>query len=245
MTRALWLPARLKQFGCKVELVRGWETRGTETSFRPKGLVVHHTAGAMGSNAPSLRICIDGRPDLPGPLCHILIGRDGTCYVIASGRANHAGPGGWRGLTGNNSVLGIEAENNGIGEPWTPVMRNAFHRASAACLAGIGADASMLAGHKEWAPDRKIDPARLDMDAFRTAVRNLLTGDDDMPSLEEIRKVVAEEIARQRTDDMAVWQLEGNEQAIVDAKRPVRAKPSIRQLLIEIRTGVDALVARK
>lgn len=69
-------------------------------------------------------------------------------------------------------------------------------------------------------------------------------GDIDMTP-DALRKIVREEVRAVHTDDWAVHQLEGNEQAILDAKRPARARPSIRQLLLEIRTGVDALVARK
>jgi N-acetyl-anhydromuramyl-L-alanine amidase AmpD len=34
-------------------------------------------------------------------------------YVIAAGRANHAGEGGWKGLSGNSSVYGLEIEHTG------------------------------------------------------------------------------------------------------------------------------------
>ncbi|MEO5837776.1 MAG: peptidoglycan-binding protein, partial [Acidimicrobiales bacterium] len=81
---------RLRNAGLKVVEVDGWLTRVSD-SFDARGLVDHHTAGGRTGNAPSLNICINGRSDLPGPLCNVLIGRDGTCYVIAAGRANHAG----------------------------------------------------------------------------------------------------------------------------------------------------------
>lgn len=159
MTRALWIPDQLEAAGLTVIREWGWDLRGSD-SFNPQGVVCHHTASNPPANAPSVGICINGRPDLPGPLCQLLIARDGTCHVIASGTANHAGAGGWQGLTGNTQVFGIEVENNGQGEPWTDHLLDVFARACAALLRGMGdTDADLVCLHREWAPTRKIDPA--------------------------------------------------------------------------------------
>ena len=87
---------------------------------------------------PALGTVINGRPDLNGPLCNVLLARNGDCYIIAAGTANHAGTGGWRGLSGNSSVLGIEAENNGVGEPWPAHQIDAYVRLCAAMCDGGG-----------------------------------------------------------------------------------------------------------
>ena len=64
---------------------------------------------------PSLDTLIQGRSDLPGPLAQLGLGRDGTYYVIAAGKCNHAGAGSWKGVTsGNTDFIGIEAENTGL-----------------------------------------------------------------------------------------------------------------------------------
>ncbi len=42
---------------------------------------------------PSLGVIRDGRPGLKGPLSQLGLGRDGAYYVIAAGRAQHAGRG--------------------------------------------------------------------------------------------------------------------------------------------------------
>jgi hypothetical protein len=186
--RALWLPDRLTEFGLHVVLHDGWQTRGS-TDFDPKLVVCHHTA-VKGS---AVNVCIKGRPDLPGPLCHVVLARDGAAHVIASGKANHAGAGGWAGYSGNRRALGIEADNDGH-EPWPAVQVEAFQRCAAAMLAGIGQDPSFVCGHREWAPNRKVDPHSLDLNAFRAAVgldlhwwqhRNdtppAIEEDDDMP----------------------------------------------------------------
>jgi len=155
MGRDLEIANRLRAAGLKVVEVDGWQTRGSR-HFSPRGGVDHHTAGAgpQVGNAPSLRVCIQGRQDLPGPLCNVLQGYDGTAYVIASGRANHAGPGSWKGLIGNSSVYGVERENDGRSRQ-LPGQQESAELLWAALLGDI--DSSLLCGHKEWAPARKID----------------------------------------------------------------------------------------
>ena len=186
MSRALWIPDALADHGLHVIRQANWDLRGDPDGFNPHGVVCHHTASnATAGNAPSLGICINGRPDLPGPLCHVLLARDATAYVIASGRANHAGAGGWRGLSGNSSVLGIEVENNGVGEPWTDQLLDAFARCCAALLEGMGDDtADYCCLHREWAPTRKIDPAGpgfpQDGNAWRARVQAALDNTGDL-----------------------------------------------------------------
>jgi hypothetical protein len=166
---------RLRAAGLPVLEVDGWQQRSAG-SFDPRGSVDHHTAGPAAGNAPSLEVCIYGRSDLPGPLCNVLIGRDNTCFVIAAGRANHAGSGGWRGLSGNSSVYGIERENVGTqAEPWRPDQNDAAARAHAALIAGR-AGADMVCRHAEWAPDRKPDTHDIAGDDLRRWVANAGTG---------------------------------------------------------------------
>lgn len=160
---------RLRRYGLNVVEVAGWQSRGSNT-FNPRGSVDHHTAGPASGNAPSLGICINGRSGLPGPLCNVFIARDNTCYVVAAGRANHAGAGGWHGLTGNSSVYGIERENVGYGdrEPWREDQTDTAARAHAALMEGK--DPSLVCMHKEWAPRRKIDAHTLTGDDLRNRV---------------------------------------------------------------------------
>lgn len=175
VARQTWIADKLREYGLDVVEEDGWQTRGSSWFF-PKGVVGHHTASRTGSDAPSLRVVLNGRTDLAGPLCHVLISRSGRCHIIAAGRANHAGTGGYNGLTGNRSVLGIEVENNGVGEPWSPHLVAVFDRASAALLDGLDTTADYYCGHKEWAPRRKIDPHGLDMNEQRARIANILKG---------------------------------------------------------------------
>lgn len=166
---------RLRAAGLAVIECAGWQGRGS-SDFNPRGSVDHHTAGPPTGNAPSLNVCISGRPDLPGPLCQVLIGRDNTCYVIAAGRANHAGSGGWNGLAGNSSVFGIERENVGTpAEPWRESQTDTAARAHAALIRGR-AQAAAVCRHQEWAPGRKIDTHTLTGDELRRRTADHLAG---------------------------------------------------------------------
>lgn len=148
----------LRLCGVSVIEIDGWRTRGSAT-FTPAGSTNHHTAGSPRGSAPSLGVCINGRADLPGPLCNGLLGRDLVLRLIAAGRANHAGRGGFRGLSGNSKVFGLEVEHCGVAarEPVSPELVDVSARVHAAfCLTG-SYSADMVHQHWEWAPTRKID----------------------------------------------------------------------------------------
>lgn len=175
------IAARLRTAGLNVVEVAGWQTRGAST-FDPRGLVDHHTAGPRTGNIPSLGVLINGRAGLPGPLCNIATARDNTIYVVAAGRANHAGEGGWRGLSGNSSVYGNERENVGTSaEPWRPDQHAAAARANAALLRGRGIDAAMHCEHKEWTT-RKPDAHTVPGDHMRALVRSFLSTPGEPPT---------------------------------------------------------------
>src|SRR5687767_15181659 len=174
-----WLPKVLEDAGLKVATVEGWELRGGEMGT-VRGVICHHTANPRRDlNMPSLRVLRDGRSDLPGPLSQLGLGRDGTYYIIASGRANHAGRGEWNGITaGNTNLIGIEAENSGRrDDPWPAVQLDAYHRGVAAILREVGRTAASCCVHSEYArpSGRKTDP-NFEMDAFRQRVAAILGG---------------------------------------------------------------------
>jgi hypothetical protein len=177
MPRQTWIADELIRWGLHVVTDTSWTFRGS-TSFEPSGVLIHHTGGARGSDAPSLSTVKYGRRDLAPPLCAVLIGRSGRCHVIAAGRANHAGEGGplpGVPLNGGNRVLfGVEAENDGLGEPWPDFQVAVMVAVTAALLSRVGSDASWGWGHKEYAPGRKPDPFGIDMGDFRGRVSRCL-----------------------------------------------------------------------
>jgi len=178
-----WLPDVLKAAGLKVAPVSGFENRGRGDVGTIFGVLCHHTAGSKNGNMPSLSTLINGRTGpnpLPGPLAQLGLGRDGTYFVIAAGRAIHAGKGSFKGVVnGNSNLIGIEAENTGLPSdfPWPAVQLDAYHRGVAAILKHIGKDSSFCGGHKEYAlpKGRKADPD-LNMNDFRNAVDAIMNG---------------------------------------------------------------------
>lgn len=181
-----WLPAVLESAGLKVAEVPGWATRGRAEMGDVRGTLIHHTAGPASGNMPSLNTLINGRSDLPGPLAQLGLGRDGTWYVIAAGRANHAGAGSWRGeVNGNSNFVGIECENTGRpdDQPWPPAQRVSLIHGVAALLRHAGRSADWCAGHKEYAlpQGRKVDPP-FEMAQLRQQVADVLSGALSPPS---------------------------------------------------------------
>lgn len=174
-----WLVDVLGDAGLKVAEVPGWRTRGRGEMGPVKGVMCHHTAGPVTGNMPSLRIITEGRSDLPGPLAQLGLGRDGTFYVVAAGRANHAGAGEWKGHTGGNlNFIGIEAENTGQpGAVWPAVQMDAYYRGVAAILTRVQSTEIMCCAHREYArpKGRKPDPL-FDMADFRTRVAGFMSG---------------------------------------------------------------------
>lgn len=194
----IWLPAVLKNAGLKVAPVPGWEDRGAADRSGNRnvgsifGVICHHTGVKKSTqNMPTLHSLINGRKAEPGlsaiegPLAQLGLGRDGTFYVVAAGRCNHAGGGIWQGLTnGNANFIGIEAENSGGANdfPWPDVQLDAYHRGVAAILKHIGKGPEFCAGHKEYAlPAKRKDDPSLDMETFRRAVGAILKGTAPAP----------------------------------------------------------------
>lgn len=193
------IATRLRSVGLEVREVKGWKTRGRDfagasPSFNPKGGVNHHTAGrpTKENPIPSLRILIEGRPDLNGPLCNVAQDMNGVFYVIAAGVANHAGlPDGGvcRGMHGNSEAYGLEVEHDGL-HALSSKRIDLLARAWAAILRGQDLSATQLVQHWEWAPSRKVDLGT-----------NMHPNTD--PTADTFRIMVAREMKRQR--EVKVW----------------------------------------
>lgn len=166
--------------GLTVHEVSGWKTRGRPAStgdFDPVGTLCHHTATTKAtSDRGVVSLLINGRADLPGPLAQLGLGRDGTVHVIAAGRANHAGVAKSSGTVaagdGNRLYIGIEAFNDGVGEPWPQVQYEAYVKLCAVLsLKVTGNSVNTVRGHKETSVTGKVDPT-FDMDQFRSRVQD-------------------------------------------------------------------------
>lgn len=187
MARMVWLADALRGAGLTVLEYPGWKARGKD-GMRPKVVICHHTAThwTTGDGAVT-NLLVNGRHDLPGPLCHLGLDRLGRFIVIASGKANHAGPGRWMDANESIEAIGIEAYNYGNSvpfpsrEPWLKPQLEAYERGVAALLKHLGRDQRHVTAHREWATPagRKPDPSGIDMNEFRLRVGYLLTQKGD------------------------------------------------------------------
>ncbi|MCX5109456.1 N-acetylmuramoyl-L-alanine amidase [Streptomyces sp. NBC_00378] len=178
--------------GLTVVQVGDWRThnRNHKGPWGPvNGVMIHHTV-TRGTEA-TVRVCRDGHPDLPGPLCHGVIAKDGRVHLVGYGRANHAGlgdsdvlravvaekrlPGDNAADTdGNRHFYGFECENLGDGEdPWPEAQLEAVEKAAAAICRHHGWNSRSVIGHKEWQPG-KVDPRGFTMDSMRARIHDRL-----------------------------------------------------------------------
>ena len=256
-----WLSEAARLTGYPVVEVAGWFDRGHGGMAAVEGVVLHHTAGPVGeAEMPSLAVVRDGRADLAGPLAQLALGRSGTVYVVAAGRAWHAGASRWDGMTGlNDRFLGIEAESTGDGRDWTPAQRDCYPRLVAALLHYMRRPASRAASHAEVATPagRKIDPAGIDMNQLRVTVARMLDDplrriprgtstpqEDDTMTPEQARMLT--EVYAALTTRWATWQGGTGEQlTLADLAR--RANVEVRQVhpsLNALHAKVDAVNAK-
>ncbi|WP_404816242.1 N-acetylmuramoyl-L-alanine amidase [Streptomyces thermolineatus] len=192
------LVAALRAEGLKVVEYRSWRTnnRNSKGAWGPvHGVMIHHTV-TEGTDA-SVRLCYEGHSSLPGPLCHGVIAKDGTVYLVGNGRANHAGLGdddvlravineaaalpadNEANTDGNARFYGFECVNLGDGrDPWPAAQLEAIEKASAAVCRAHGWSERSVIGHLEWQPG-KVDPKGFTMSSMRTRIGDRLDGPPD------------------------------------------------------------------
>ncbi|WP_329616503.1 N-acetylmuramoyl-L-alanine amidase [Streptomyces brevispora] len=191
--------AALRAEGVRVVEVGSWSThnRNHKGPWGPlNGSIVHHTVTKGTAN--TVAMVRDGYADLPGPLCHGMIAKDGQVHMVGWGRTNHAGGGdpavlaqvvaedyGTRptpptrgnknGVDGNAHFYGWECENLGDGkDPWPDAQYDAIVRVQAALCRAHGWSAKSVIGHLEWSSD-KVDPRGFTMAQLRADVAERLT----------------------------------------------------------------------
>ena len=182
--------------------VPGWRTRGRSnnsgyTPGLPTHVMVHHTA---------TRPITDGQRDVDyivsnapyPPVSNLYLDRDGTVWVCAAGPSNTNGKGSdwWGGGVPDNQMnthaIGIEAANDGVGEPWPERQQLAYIELVAALCDLYDIPVGNVRAHHEWTT-RKIDPAgnsrwatggnKWDMNRFRGDVfRELAATSPDRPA---------------------------------------------------------------
>ena len=193
------LPDSLRAAGLTVVVIPGWEDRGRPAStgdFDPVGVLWHHTGAAANSRAYAEWLAVEGRTDLPAPLCHLSIDRQGTVYVIASGRANHAGRAKASGTVaagdGNALYVGVECMNTGT-EGWSRPQYDGMVRTGVVLARLLGTSVETQRAHKETSLTGKWDPGALDMDAFRTDIAAAMVATRRKPTrLSRVRDALAD-----------------------------------------------------
>ncbi|MGW9136461.1 N-acetylmuramoyl-L-alanine amidase [Streptomyces sp. NPDC055681] len=191
MSASAFLEA-LRNEGLTVVQVGDWRThnRNHKGPWGPvNGVLIHHTVTS--GTAATVRICRDGYPELPGPLCHGVIAKDGRIHLVGYGRTNHAGlgdddvlravvaerrppPDDEANTDGNRHFYGFECENLGDGkDPWPDAQLEAVEKAAAAVCRHHGRTSRSVIGHKEWQPG-KVDPRGFTMESMRTRIHDRL-----------------------------------------------------------------------
>lgn len=187
------LASQLRDAGLTVVVIDGWYERGRPEStggFDPDGTLWHHTGAAdkiPGSIKDDLEyahwLFTVGRSDLGPPLAQISIGRDGTVYLGAGQRANHAGKAKASGPMpagdGNELYAGVEAQNSGT-EGWPKAQYEAMVK-TAVVLGEYGMPGRVWGSthnraHRETSVTGKWDPGGLDMDRFREDIAHAAMG---------------------------------------------------------------------
>lgn len=169
------LERAVKNSGLNYKKVSGWASRGHGAMGTIQSVMCHHTAGPASGNTPSLNVVTHGRPGLSGPLAQLFLARDGTPYLVAAGRAYHAGRVS-SGAYQNSHSIGIEAEATGTSS-WPAAQIEAYARLCRALVREFGLPTSRVVGHKEKAVPhgRKIDP-NFSMSDFRKKVNGAKGG---------------------------------------------------------------------
>lgn len=169
-------PSRLAAAGLSVQVLDGWESRGSSADHRA---VVFHWTASSPSESPSscANYCFLGAQYAPD--YNVLCDRTGVVWVGAREKANSSGDissvalnealrgqTDWRsaasrGLSddtsANSSLFAISAQNNGTGEPWSDALVHAMATCAAVALQCLGLGSSGYVTHHAALTRRKID----------------------------------------------------------------------------------------
>ena len=159
----------LRDAGLAVHEWGAWKTKGRSSGGfdpgKPWCVMWHHTASKT-TPANDASYCFDSAPD--APLANLLLVRDGSVAVGAAGATNTNGKGGPTTVSKgtipkdamNSYAVSIEASNDGVGETWPVAQIDSYFTINNTLTDKLGLLPSDCVSHHQWAPDRKIDPAR-------------------------------------------------------------------------------------
>jgi N-acetyl-anhydromuramyl-L-alanine amidase AmpD len=162
--------------------VQGKPVAGTGGTFTPTHVMVHHYAGSESASSSSSEAAAARSSFDHSPICHLYLDVTSKVHTITDGKANHAGEGSYPGIPrdeGNRYCIGIEVQCKGTHDLATHESYGALIVLCADLLRSIGQTSSKyVIGHREYAPDRKIDPLD-NMDTLRADVARALDSTTD------------------------------------------------------------------
>ena len=144
-----------------------WKSRarssGGYDGGKPNHVITHHTAtGASADGWPDVNYCLFAAS--ARPLMNLYISRNGTIFVCAAGATNTNGSGKDPcGATTDNNMnrdaIGVEAGNDGRGEPWPEPQQDCYVKLCRELGNAYGIPVGRIHSHFEYAPTRKVDCA--------------------------------------------------------------------------------------
>lgn len=202
--------AALQASGVRLVPVEGWDEEwdlpSRQADWHPVGVMLHHTGTAAAGDAPTLQFLTDYESTmtlseydgLAGGKrgAALLVGREGTVYLLRATRGPHAGIGGPMAVgsdtipedDANGYFFGIEIESagnsqaihdsSGPADGFSAAQVEATARASAALLALVGRGSDHLVDHKAWAGEKQGKPDLVGdaVEAFRIRVAQIMSG---------------------------------------------------------------------
>lgn len=162
----------LRAAGLIVIEMPGWQDRyETDGGFLNLGIMFHHDAMGLHTMAVPNNMSKNG---VGGS--NFWVRFDGVWVIMSAGRKWHAGLGdGWGGIpanSGNTYVASVETDYSGTG-PWPEALLPALYKGTKALRDHYDYDVDQYCcGHKEYAPNRKIDPANTDLNAWRSYLKS-------------------------------------------------------------------------
>lgn len=181
-----------------------WDLPSRQSDWFPIGVMLHHTAANQPGIAPSRQFLLDYQSTMVltdydglaggGRGCNVLIGRDGTVYLMRATRGPHAGIGGPMMLgadelpsdNANGRLFGIEIESAGTSAEVVPgsdfvdgfgeAQVESTAKVSAALLALVGRGPENLTDHKAWAGVKQGKPDLVgdSLETFRARTRTFM-----------------------------------------------------------------------
>ena len=163
-----------KALGTKFKLYKGYATRSRSSGGFDsiRGIVIHHDADRPTGDDLWVLEYEWNRTGGDQPIGNYHVMRNGDVWLGTAGASNHAGKGGPVGTskgtvplnTANRMMIGIEASNDGVGEPWgNAILDSYLILVQVLCVTYKLNPLTDIYGHADWVapscPGRKIDPA--------------------------------------------------------------------------------------